>query len=530
MARVIENELGELVDYHFKRQAPMLGLWQTLADHFYPERADFLITRGIGDEMADGLLDSYPIQVRRDLANSFQYMLRTDKWFEVGTTVEKVTHQGRAYLQWLTDRQYKIMNDRNAGFMRATKEADNDFACFGNNVVSVERNRKLNGLLYRCWHLRDCTWWEDETGQVCGVMRKWRPPYALLPQYFSDSNLPQALKDKAKQHGGAKFAKSNLVHIEMPMYLFDQDMMDRFKYMRVWFDMETKTIIEKVPSNHKMYCVSRFQTIAGSPFAYSPATVAGLPNARLLQAMTHTLLEAGERIVRPPMAATQNAIRGDVDLGTDGLTWIDDEYDERMGPALRPVLTNTGGFPFGQDMRNDVASALSSAFYINKIALPPVDREMTAYEVSERMKQWRRENLPLFAPVESEYNGQLCEATLNTALVSGFMGDPSMVPEELQGRDTEFKFNSPLSESENEKHATRFQQVSQMLSMAAEHDEAVKENINFDTAFREAVEGMDVPAQWMNSVELVLQRRLARQAEQEAMMTAQLAAQQGEVA
>jgi hypothetical protein len=49
--------------------------------------------------------------------------------------------------------------------------------------------------------------------------------------------------------------------------------------------------------------------LPGLAYAYSPATVVALPDARLLQQMTLTLLEAGQKAVDPPLKATSEAIR-----------------------------------------------------------------------------------------------------------------------------------------------------------------------------------------------------------------------------
>ena len=56
-------------------------------------------------------------------------------------------------------------------------------------------------------------------------------------------------------------------------------------------------------------------------------------------AMTLTLLEAGEKVVNPPLVATEQVVRSDVAIFAGGITWIDAEHDDRLGPA--------GGAPCG---------------------------------------------------------------------------------------------------------------------------------------------------------------------------------------
>lgn len=504
------DELVKLSDHLFKCQYPMLTLYQTLADHFYPERADFTVTRNVGTEFSDNLVDSYPIIVRRDLGNSFHSMLRDGDWFDMTTSETHHDHDARAWLQWATQTQRKLMNHRSAGFTRAVKQGDHDFATFGQCVISLELNRQRTGLLYRNWHLRDCAWREDETGEVGDISRKWKPSNIDLKTIFGEDRVHANVIKKCKEN---PYQEVDVRHIVMSSEAYGDDKYQQFPYVSIFIDVSNETIIETTGLTNQYYAVPRFQTIAGQPYAYSPATVAGLPDARCLQAMTHTLLEAGERYARPPIAATTQAVRSDVDLNPNGITWVDKDYDERLGAALRPIFQNSGGFPIGVEMRNDIKGILSTAFYLNKITLPPTDRDMTATEVVERMKQYRREALPLFSPVESEYNGKLCEMTFDLMMQNNMFGSVHDIPQSLLGRDVEFKFESPLTASEEEKKVSQFQVTSQLLAEASQFDPSAGANVNFDAALRDAIQGAGTPEFWLNDPKQVQQQRMMQQAQ-----------------
>jgi len=516
----------EMVDNMFKNQAPMLGLWQTLADNFYPERTDFRYRATLGHELADATVDSYPILARRDLGNSFHAMLRDGKWFEItaGNDSEP-DRDSKMWLEWATQRQFKVMNDRAAGFTRAVKQGDHDFATFGNTVISIEPNRTYNGIVFRNWHLRDCAWTEDETGQVCSVARHWDPQLFELVRMFGENALPPSLQQKFKKN---PYATTRVDHLVVPGDLSQNDKWSgKFKYVSYFVLREGQTMLQETGINYKYYVVPRFQTIAGSPYAYSPATVAALPDSRTLQAMTYTLLEAAERYARPPMVATQNVVQGVLDLRPNGITWVDNEYDERLGVALRPLTQDRGGFPIGASERGRIYEVLTKAFYLDSLSLPMTGQEMTAYEVRERMNEFRRTNLPLFAPLEEDYNGQVCEATFDLLMMMGGLGNPGDIPQGLQGAEVEFKYKSPLTSDEQEEKVNRFQQTSMLLAEAARLDQGVLDNLDFDTAFRDAIEGMNAPVKWLRGEDEIAQVRQARLAQQTAQMEAQAAAQSG---
>ena len=499
-------ELIQLSNQLFEEQYPMLPLYQTLSEHFYPERADFTIARNIGTEIADGIIDSYPVLMRRDLANSFAPMLRDGNWFDMAA--EDVDHSGKMWLEYGTDKLKRLIDRQDSNFVRSTKQGDHDYATFGQTVLSVELNKMGNGLLFRSWMLRDCAWFEDETGQVGGVTRKWKPKVHQLREYFKEEQLHKTITDATKKN--EQFKDCDIRHIVIPTTMYgDDELQEKYPFVSIFIDVKNQHVIEEQGLYHKFYCVPRFQTIAGSAYAYSPATICALPNARCLQAMTFTLLEAGERYTRPPVIAVQKVIRSDVDLSPDGITWVDDEYDQKTGAALAPMQQNMRGFPYGMEMRENVVDVLSSSFYLNKLSLPEAGNDMTAYEVQERMKQYRRENLPLFQPIESEYNGQLCEMAFTIAMQAGLLGSPYDIPQSLKGQEVLFKFQSPLTESEKEKKVNQFKMVGAMLSDAAAIDPSVTHNINVDVAFRDAVDGTGAPARWLKDMKEVTEGRQA---------------------
>ena len=511
------HHLKQLSESRFSDQMPVLQLWQTLAENFYPERADFTLTHSIGEELSDGLADSYPILVRRELGNSFSSMLRDGNWFNVSTESDS-DHLGKQWLDYASGRMLKLMNHRDANFRRATKEGDHDYATFGNAVLSVEPNKTRTGLLYRGWHLRDCVWWDNDQGQVGGLIRKWKPQLHELKTIFGIDALHKSV---AKKVDKKPFETLEVHHFDIPSHLYGDPQYERFPWVSCFMDIKNEHVIFVTGKKFRNYIVPRFQTISGSPYAYSPATVAGLPDARTLQAMTHTLLEAGERHARPPIIATENVIRGDVNLYSDGVTFVSEDYDERLGASLRPLVQDGKGFPWGIEMRAGIVSVLQQAFYLDNIDLPDKGGEMTAYEFSERMKQYRRRNLPLFAPLEHEYNGQLCEVSFDIAMEFGMLGSPYDIPQSLRGNEVTFKFESPLTESEEEAKVNKFQTTAMMLREAADFDSDLSANVNFDEALRDALEGLGVPQKWIEDEQEAGQKRQQFAEARAAMMQAE---------
>ena len=530
MSRDIKSVLDR-GDKLFGKRGILMTLWQEIADNFYPERADFTEERSLGEEFAGNLDTSYPLIARRDLGNSFSSMLRptAKEWFNTSITREdKLDTEGKSWLEWATALQRRAMYDRKSNFLRATKEGDHDFATFGQTVLSVEMNLTDMRLLYRSWHLRDVAWSENSSGEIDTIYRKWKPFAVDLGQLFPDKLHPKTQEAVIKD----PFKEVDVRHIVVPamMYKNDDDKEWPERFVSLYVDVANKHVMEAVSVPTLGYIIPRFQTVSGSQYAYSPATVCALPDARLIQAMTSVLLDAGEKAVNPPMIAVQEAIRSDLSVYAGGVTWVDEKYDERMGEVLRPMTIDRSGIPLGIDMRRDTAAMINEAFYLNKLTLPQMGPEMTAYEVGQRVQEYVRQALPLFEPVEHDYNGAMCEETFTLLQRYGAFGSPYDLPESLRGQEIHFKFESPLHEAIEKQEGAKFMESAQMLQVASEVDPMVVANVDIHKAFRDVITSIKAPADWLVGEEQAAETIAQIQQKQQEQAMMEQVQQAGEVA
>ncbi len=520
--------LIERANLHFGKRTTIMSLWQEIAENFYPERAHFTRMPYIGEEFAYNLNSSYPLLVRRELGNAFSAMLRPrdEEWFAVTVEhEERLDQTGRQWLEWATGIQRRAMYDRVTQFVRATKEGDNDFSAFGQCVISRELDLKEQALLYRCWHLKDVCWVERYNGTIGEIYRRWKPTIRTLCKLFGDQVHP-SIKNQLEK---SPHAEVDCLHVVVPTedYEVPDQRMKRYPWVSIHIDVGNKTAMQELGSWSRIYTIPRWQTVSGSQYAYSPATVAGLPDARLIQAMTLTLLESGESYVRPPLIATKNAIRSDVALYPGGITWVDAEYDERLGEALRPLTQDRGGFPLGVEMQKDSRELLSQAFYLNKLNLPaPTAQPMTAYETSQRIQEYIRTALPLFEPMETEYNAALCEDTFECLMRAGAFGSPMDIPQSLRGAEIRFRFESPLHQAMERKKGQQFIESKQLIDQAAAMDPVTVQMLDAQAALRDALNGIGTPAKWIRSesdMQAIAQQHDAQQQAQALLQNVQQA-------
>jgi len=489
-------------DQLFSAKKPLDSRNQEIADNFYPERADFTVRRDVGTDWAEHLMTGYPAQIRRDLGNSLGSMLRpaAKQWFNIGIEgMDELDHDAKMWVQMATQTQRNAMYDKKTMFKQATKQGDHDFATFGGACISVEVNRRDMTLLYRCWHLRDVAWAEDAYGQIGEVHRNWKPTISELCQYFPKTIHPKVKARKDKE----PFACINVRHVVVKSedYMDSKGRSARQPWMSLFIDIENQHILEEVPSWTRRYVLPRWATISGSQYPYSPAALIALPDARLIQSMTLTLLDAGERAANPPMVGVAEAIRGDLALYAGGFTAVDAEYDERLGEVLRPISQDSRGLPFAVDMIDRTGEMIKNAFFLNQITMPPHGGgpDMTAYEVGQRVQEYIRNALPLFEPMEDEYNGSICDMTFEELMRNGAFGPPQTIPESIRGRDVRYQFESPLHEMLDRQKGQNFLEAKGLITEAAQIDPSSIHVMDFKKTLRDVLGGISTPEKWLRS-------------------------------
>lgn len=517
-------------DQLFGKRLSLLSLWQEIADNFYPLRADFTASRSLGDDFASNLTTSYPLIAHRELSDAFSTMLRpkSQEWFHIGVIRDdRVDNEGRRWLEWATGLQRRAMYDQVTRFVRASKEGDRDFAAFGQCVKSAELNRAGEALLYRCWHPRDVAWCERYEGSVGTVHRKWQPTAQSLASEFRGKVASKVIESLDKD----PYCTVNCRHVVIPSDEYDAPSSKteyesikpgvrkwKTPYVSVYIDVDNQHVMEESPTFNRIYTIPRWQTVTGSQYAYSPAAITALPDARLIQAMTLTLLEAGEKAVDPPIVAKHEILRSDMNVFAGGLTYVDLEEDERIQDVMQFMVNDKSGIPLGMEMRQEAKNMIAEAFYLNKLNMPIPQGEGTAYEISKLLQEYIRNALPLFEPMETEDNAAICEQTFDILLRAGAFGSPEDMPQSLRGQEIQFTFDNPLNEAAEKQKGQTFMQTKALLAEAAALDPGSTAMVDARTALRDALTGIGVPAKWVRDEEQMkaidLQQAQKRQAEE----------------
>jgi hypothetical protein len=487
-------------DKLFEHRRPVVSHWQDVAEQFYPEEACFNGQIQIGRDFAAHLVTSYPLQVRRDLGDAYASSLRPTEtpWFENHMAREdREDNEAKRWLEWATGLQRRAMYDPKAQFTKATKDADHFFATFGQAALSLKWNRDATNLLFRHHHLKDVAFCENDEGVLDTFHVDWCTPSVRdLNRLFKGNIAPDLKKFLEKD----PYRKVKCRHAVVPAEYYQTGKQWRAPFVSIYVDQENKFIMAEEPEFDSIYIVPRWKCYQGSPYAYSPAVVAALPDARLLQSITLTLLEAGEKAVNPPMTAIAQMVRGEIDISQGGITWVEADYDQRTGEPVKLLVNDKSGIPLGLEMVQDIRVQMRDAWYLDRLSLPVMDHKMTAYEAGVRVSEYIRRILPVVEPAEAEYNAPICERTFDRLQRAGAFGSPEDRPESLKGgADLQFSFESPFRRAQEEAKAQIFASGVSLIGASVEMDPAAAAIPKTSVALRDVLSGIKWPAKWMNT-------------------------------
>lgn len=513
MADSNADELIRLTDRVFSKKLGLDSLWQRLAEEFYPERADFTRVRSEGEEFAENLFESTPAQNRRELAYAMGSLMRppAKKWFKMKPRDAKLrTDQAMMWLGNANDEMRSLIYSGKSRWQASLQEGDNDVIAFGNAVHSMtEGPARDRSIIYETHHLRDCAWQEDRTRAVNWLARKFK-----LALRNWEATFPGVPMDEKHVRIREKdpFHEVDITHVAMASDKYDP-MSAKLKkankpFMSVYICPESRKIVREGGYMEFPYLVRRWNLRHGSPYGYSPASMIGLIDARVLQAQSRVILDAGEFSARPPMLARDEVI-GEAQIYAGAVNYISSEYDERLGDAIRPIEMGQN-LGIGLEMKQDTRQLLAAAFFLNKLTLPS-DKDMTAYEVGERISEYIRSIGPVVEPFEQDNTG-LLDATFQMGLRLRRFGGPQELPRELVDADLGYDFDTPIQIAYERQKFMRARETVTMLgeTVQATGRQDILDNYDLDKIARSAGRAIDGDADWIVPIEQVMAERAKR--------------------
>lgn len=507
------KELIDLGNKLFTAKQPLDGINQEIAWQFCPDLANFTTKLELGEDWGGERMDSFPEQVSRELSNSLSAMLRPKDrpWFRTTTLDDMMdADEGNArYLEYMTSTMRRSIYDPRTKFVRATKEGDRFYVNFGQAVISVEEAADRTHLYYCNHHIKNCVWLENHVGEVDHLHRKEMMTARAMKMKFAarSDKLDSKVYDACEKEPGKEFEIRVIV---LPRKEYDKSSdydedegyanprRRQLPYVICYVDVEHCNIIREGRLAEFPYVVPRWHRWQDTAYAFSPATLPSLADARMAQMLSQILLESGEKAISPPMIGKADVIIGEPNLQAGGLSWVDIDHDSKLSEALEAVRIEAD-MKVAFEMRKDLREMLAKGFYLDKLVLPEAGARMTAFEVSRRLEEHVRNLLPLFEPMEIEYNTRLLDKSF-TFLRNMNRFDLEAMPESLSGADISWAFESPIQQAQQVLMVEQFKGSLEMMALGMQAG-ATANPLKIDIALRDAIRGIGGPATWRTTQE-----------------------------
>ena len=521
-------ELVKRGDGRFAKRQTLDSFRQEVALNFAPWLASWTTELQLGEDYGAHLVDGTPLLLARDFVAQIGSMLRPagKQWAWHRTAHDDLNNdrEVRDYLDWRSRQMMRILFDPVVGAQRALTATDQFFGLFGDGVLSTDYGTDQVTLRLANHHTKDCVWAIGEEGRVDTLTRREQVSARVLKRRYGEGKLHENIKKACGVDPDKTF---EIRHEVMPADEYDAYEMGEERHGRttrrggfasVWIDVEHRQVLREAWQPSMRYVVPHWVRLQNNAYAISPATTIALPDARLIQEQALAILEAAEVQVGPPLVAYADTIRGDVNLKARGITWVDRTYDERQGAPVTP-LELAKNFQLGVDALLRTEHQLTRAFYLDVLRMPDTRRTKSIPEVQFQIDEYVRAALPLFAPMQVEYNeAMLREVDLLIMLRGGY--SMREVPQALRDERLQFAWDNPLTDMLERQKAQMVAEVSQVgqtlaaLEAAAASAPSLKQ-INPAKALRETVIGLGA-AQWLLS-EREAKAEAARMVQQQQM-------------
>lgn len=440
-------------------------------------------------------------------------------WFKaVPDGVDDITEvtEGERWLEAVC--QFMWRNIHAANFDSEAPETVTDVTVAGWGVLFVDIDREAGGgYVFESWAIGDCFLGSSRAdGMVDTIYREHMMTCEAMINEYGEKNCHHSILEAVKRNPEERF---RVLHVIKPRKVKGAGQLNKdMSFASYHIDLNNKHMM-KESGFHEFPCACpRMRRIPNSVYGKGQMTVA-LPDAKSVNHLMRKTLESADLAIAGMWIAEDDGVLN--------------PHTVRIGPKKIIVANSVDSMKRLDDGSNFQVSELLLDRLQGGIRkklmadqLPPIGtQQMTATEINTRVAIIRQMLGPLYGRFQSEYLIPLLDRCFGLALRSGVLGNP---PQELQGRNLSFKFMSPMARSQQMEEVVATEQYIASIANAAQIDNTILDNVNFDAAAQVMATGRGVPAAILRSAEEIQDLRKARQEAQEkqAEMQQQQAMQQ----
>lgn len=525
MESVLAKSVIARFDQGYDARSSFVSLWRSCARYTLPNEDHFNEQVSPGVERTRYILDSTAPR-SLELFASFIHTLMNNpasQWIKLGVEGEDPT-------TWTTDeRQWFETVEKMMLSWLATDEADiygqlhqvyTFLGCFGTSVLYVDEHR--GALRVRHHHLDDCVLEEDSGEQVNAVFRKRSHTRQQAIEKWGKDKLGKSFQNEPQDDPTRWMAeKRTFLHFCVPV---DDPLVKHLSaktrraaklggwtHVGGWIDKDDKHIIEEMGWAEMPYIVSRWYKSLGEVYGRSP-TMTNLPDIRMVNRMSDTILRGAEKIVDPPIAVKDGGLVSPVRLAPGSITYV--EGDTELKTLIPP---GTSRIETGNELLKQRQQNIREGYFV-PLFVTPDSPVKTATQVLQEVDERNRAVSPMLVRIQTELFHRLINRVYGLLSRSGKL--PQM-PGSLAGnsrRRIKLEYTSPLIASQRAMDGLALVRLFQTMAPWGQIDPGIFDGIDIDEVGKTLHLASAAPAKvWRSDAKIKAAReeRLKRAQEQQ---------------
>lgn len=505
-----------------KRQS-FEAVWNDVIDYVMPNMDKFgqmpRPDTEKGRERAQKMFDSTAPLALRNFVAAEDSMITpaTQLWHRLKTSDDALneTPAVKAYLQAVVRVLFAARYRWQGGFVTQMGATYQSIGLFGPGAIMIEHDVG-RGLVYRNLPMQRLWFAENNAGLIDKTHVEWPLTLRQAAQRFGRENLSPTMQT-ALERDPEKSA--TFYHVVEPRADRDTRKLDgrNMRFASYWLDEGRERIIQNSGFRTFPIAIGRFYVGSDSVYGGSPAYDA-MPDIRMANDMAKTNIRGAQKMVDPPLLASEDGVLEGFDLRSGSLNWggLDDKGNEMVKPLLTGKQAQIG-IEFSQDTRQTI----NQWFYVTLFQILVDSGDMTATEVLQRAQEKGVLLAPTLGRTQAELLGPMIEREIDILAEAGQL--PQM-PQELidAGADVDVEYDSPLNKAMRAGEGAAILQWLQQLGVVAQFDPSASKVPNGARIARLLADFGGVPVEAMSTDE-ELQAQQAAEA-QAAQMQQMLAA------
>lgn len=443
------------------------NLFEDIRDYIYPITASFT-SANPGDRAIDRnrkIFDPTAERAHSDLVGALMGGLTNSsiEWFQYSTLdpamMDKLTN--RRPLERATKLVHSIFKNPESAFYSALHEWY--FEITGLGTAHLFKRGKGTKSTFETIPLAEMLFEENHLGQIDTAYHcTYMTPKQLMDQFPEmDEDLMRNLENAGKDPNVTN--KYKMIHCIKPRKNRDKTKIDAKNkaYMSVYIlEGFGQHVLEESGFDRFPVYSARWEKIAGREvYGRSPA-MKSLKDAKVLNQMVKTNLEAGEQIVMPALQGPYNAYVGKIKLMPRFINF----YKMTMGisdPTLKPINV-VGNLPVGLEMEQQRRQAIKESFFIDLLQEDKRAR-MTQLESAQSTQDRLMKMAPQTLRIQTEALTRLVTDLFDEIKEEGLLDD---LPEEIQ--DVQIVYNSPLVQAQKQSQVSDITGFANLLAQFAQ--------------------------------------------------------------